>query len=280
MDNVAEVVARLRPDVLAMQEVEGCRIASNVSAAAAARIGLAASPWKAYAIEGADSFLRQQVAFLSTVDPAQDVRRTDERRDYPVPGSTCGFSGSTDDTGVSKNSIMRLMLGEVPVPFINTHFKAFPTQPSSCAKREAQATVLAAAAAEALAAGDEVVVLGDMNDFLVNGTLADAAGSQPTSSVFSILGDVDGDGVMDLFPAMALLPVEERYTNWWDHAPKDGIDQGITEHSQLDHILMTPRLYRAVTRAWIDHTHVASAVSDHWPFAVEGVCCGGACVVC
>ena len=45
------------------------------------------------------------------------------------------------------------------------HFKAIPTQPSSCAQREAQATVIAQMVAVDLAAGREVVVTGDFNDF-------------------------------------------------------------------------------------------------------------------
>ena len=45
------------------------------------------------------------------------------------------------------------------------HFKAIPTAPSSCAQREAQATVVARMVAADLSAGHEVVVTGDFNDF-------------------------------------------------------------------------------------------------------------------
>ena len=37
-------------------------------------------------------------------------------------------------------------------------------------------------------------------------------------------------------------PASERYTAWWDHAPKDGIDQVGREHSMLDHILLSKGL--------------------------------------
>ena len=296
---VAEVVARVRPDVLAVVEAESCDIVRRVGAAAALIAGNgtgldetnATSPWEVYLVEGSDSFLRQQVALLTTVDPIEDPRRTNEREDFPMPGSTCGSTAREDDTGVSKNVIARFVFfsgsgsagavasaassanssalppSAVPVTVISAHLKAIPTEPRSCAQREAQAAVLAREAAAALAAGDEVVLMGDINDFFDNGTLADVASSRPTSSVFNILQDPDNDGAVDLLPAMALLPPSSRYTAWWDHAPKDGIDEGITEHSMLDHILMSKHMYDAISRVWVDHTHDPAIVSDHWPIA-------------
>ena len=57
------------------------------------------------------------------------------------------------------------------------HFKAIPTQPSSCAQREAQATLIAQMVAVDLAAGREVVVTGDFNDFSAEESDRDVQGN-------------------------------------------------------------------------------------------------------
>lgn len=62
----------------------------------------------------------------------------------------------------------------------------------------------------------------------------------------------------------------ERYTAWWDHAPKDGVDQGGIERTQLDHVLLSRGLVEAVNAVEVrmHHEHSAPAVSDHWPMVV------------
>jgi endonuclease/exonuclease/phosphatase family metal-dependent hydrolase len=73
-----------------------------------------------------------------------------------------------------------------------------------------------------------------------------------------------------------------------DHAPKNGKDDGIGEHSELDHFLVTKDLLSRVRKVWIDHTHNPADVSDHWPIMAEfhrkpqktpepGASCGGVC---
>jgi predicted extracellular nuclease len=63
------------------------------------------------------------------------------------------------------------------------HFKAIPTQPSSCAQREAQATVIAHMVADDLTAGREVVVTGDFNDFSGEEADRDVQGKVRTSVI-------------------------------------------------------------------------------------------------
>ena len=60
------------------------------------------------------------------------------------------------------------------------HFKAIPTQPSSCAQREAQATLIAQMVAVDLEAGREVVVTGDFNDFSAEVSDRDVQGNVRT----------------------------------------------------------------------------------------------------
>mmetsp|Transcript_46862 Transcript_46862/g.105654 ORF Transcript_46862/g.105654 Transcript_46862/m.105654 type:complete len:257 (-) Transcript_46862:193-963(-) len=69
----------------------------------------------------------------------------------------------------------------------------------------------------------------------------------------------------ELHSIAAGLPVAQRYTDWWDHLPADGSDQGISEHSSLDHLLVSSPLFQALDSVQIDHTHQPMDVSDHWP---------------
>ena len=71
------------------------------------------------------------------------------------------------------------------IAWYGVHFKAIPTDPPSCAKREAQAMVIRAMVVDDLVAGREVVITGDFNDF--SGTDIDQQGNVPTSHVLRIL---------------------------------------------------------------------------------------------
>jgi hypothetical protein len=65
-----------------------------------------------------------------------------------------------------------------------------------------------------LAAGREVVITGDFNDF--SGTDTDQQGNVPTSHVLKMLQDIDGDGVDELTNLISMVPLEDRYSDWWD----------------------------------------------------------------
>ena len=43
------------------------------------------------------------------------------------------------------------------------------------------------------------------------------------------------------------------------------MDQGVSEHSSLDHMLVSTALFDALTDVRVDHTHAPMDVSDHWP---------------
>ena len=58
---------------------------------------------------------------------------------------------------------------------------------------------------------------------------------------------------------------QERYTDWWDHAPRDGREDANTEHSALDHMLVSTALYERLIAVRVDHTTRPMDVSDHWP---------------
>ena len=80
-----------------------------------------------------------------------------------------------------------------------------------------------------------------------------------------MLRDPHGNGTNPMRSVAAKLPRAERYTNWWDHAPRNGVDDGVGEHSSLDHMLVSPPLYRAMLSVRVDHSLPPQDYSDHWP---------------
>jgi endonuclease/exonuclease/phosphatase family metal-dependent hydrolase len=258
LEAVADVLRPLDADYISLAEVENADMLSRLNAL----LGGAYTP---IFVQGTDTSTGQDVAALSTLTPAQAPARTDERVNYPVVGSflSCGAG----DTGVSKNYWAEFDLQGTPVTIIGAHLLAYPDRCSRSVAREAQATILANLAREALSRGREVIVLGDLNDF--DGAALDAAGNKPSSQVLSILKNLDptteGD---ELVNVCATLPQEDRYSDQYDR-DGDGIDDGKLEHSQIDYILVSRGLAERVAYVTIAHTTPAGAVSDHWPVVLD-----------
>jgi endonuclease/exonuclease/phosphatase family metal-dependent hydrolase len=258
LEAVADVLRPLDADYISLAEVENADVLSRLNAL----LGGAYTP---IFVQGTDTSTGQDVAALSTLTPAQAPGRTDERVDYPVAGSflSCGAG----DTGVSKNYWAEFDLQGTPVTIIGAHFLAYPDRCSRSIEREAQAMVLANLAREAISRGRELIVLGDLNDF--DGAALDAAGNKPISRVLAILKDLDpateGD---ELVNVCAMLPQEERYSDWYDR-DGDGVDDGKLEHSQIDFILVSRGLAERIAFVTIAHTTPAGAVSDHWPIVLD-----------
>mmetsp|Transcript_15783 Transcript_15783/g.49861 ORF Transcript_15783/g.49861 Transcript_15783/m.49861 type:complete len:362 (-) Transcript_15783:133-1218(-) len=148
---------------------------------------------------------------------------------------------------------------------LGLHLKAIPTQARSCHKREAQAKIAQRLLVAALGETPYVVVLGDLNDFDADPCCLDAPGSRPTSRVLRMLKDPRATGADELHSVASRLPRGERYTDWWDHAPKDGVDEGGSEHSSLDHLLVSGPLFDQLSAVTIDHSTPPMDYSDHWP---------------
>ena len=145
------------------------------------------------------------------------------------------------------------------------HLKAIPKDRRSCNKREAQARVMQGVIASALNESRYVIAVGDMNDFDGDQCCLDSAGSLPTSRVLRMLKDPTNSGTDALHSVATAIPPTQRYTDWWDHDPEDNIDQGNTEHSSLDHMLVSSDLYHMLVEVEIDHSTRPMDYSDHWP---------------
>ena len=258
LEDVAEALRQLSANYISLAEVENAEMLSKLNAL----LGNAYTP---IFVQGTDTSTGQDVAALSAIAPLRAPSRTENRVAYPVPGSS--LACSTGTKGVSKHYVAELDLYGTPITILGAHFLAYPDRCERSIEREAQATVIANLAREAISHGREVIVLGDLNDF--DGAAIDAAGNRPSSQVLSILKNLDpaveGD---ELVNVCATLPQDDRYTDWYDR-DGDGIDDGTREHSQIDFILVSRGLAERIAYVTLAHSTPAGAVSDHWPVVLD-----------
>jgi endonuclease/exonuclease/phosphatase family metal-dependent hydrolase len=249
-NEIADVLQEIGADVVMLQEVENRGV---VEALARSR-PLGGMGYKAYFVQGEDTFTGQDVALLSRV-PVDTVGRTDVRARV---GTT------RDDYGVSKNMFARLRLGGVPTTLIGVHFLARPDDTERKPRREAQAEVIARLAAREYDRGRAVAVMGDFNDY--DGETMDARGHRPITNVLAQVKEAGEGADDDLRNVMAEVPQADRFTAHWDRN-----DDGVATHgemSALDHILLSSRLYRRLSKVTFAQAHDPLAVTDHFPIIV------------
>lgn len=224
------------------------------------------------------------MALLTRIEPSDSLHRAAAgAARAPLQGS-CGSRSPPSNATVSKHLIATFSLSPSlgKVAIVGAHLIAYPTQPERCSQREGQAQVLRGVINDLMGKGYEVAVMGDMNDF--DGVTSDVQGSKPTSRVLSMLKDPDGDGVDELRSVSELIPEAERYSNWHDARSNGQVDSCACgsnattckascssctcEYSQIDHILLSPRLWSKVIAAGIDHRHDPTKISDHFPIWV------------
>ena len=126
MDYVVKRIKDVDPDIINFCEIEGCDELNML------RNSLDAS-YTPYLKKGTDSSTGQNVGFLTRVDPITNLYRTEDRYNYPIPGSKCGYTGSPSSSGVSKHYITEFEFNGMNVALIAAHLIAFPTDPSRCA---------------------------------------------------------------------------------------------------------------------------------------------------
>lgn len=262
MEWVGNVISELKPDYVNLCEVEGCDELNEL-------VGELDGSYMPYLIKGTDSATGQNVGIISRIDPVVNLYRDETRYTYPIPGSKCGYTGASGTSGVSKHYITELHLpgskseSTYDIAVIGLHLLAYPTDSTRCAEREAQALVAQQIALKYLAAGYEVIILGDLNDY--DGVVLDANKSVPTSQVLEIL-KTNGK----LVTTNSWIPQDSRYTNWWD---KDNSCVSTpNEFSMIDHILVTPGLANKIKGAFVYHGYgefCGTYNSDHYPVIVD-----------
>jgi endonuclease/exonuclease/phosphatase family metal-dependent hydrolase len=249
LEAVAATIRALDADVVVIPETEHLGVLETMVAEPLA--GLGYSP---YLVDGQDTFTGQDVGLLSRL-PVEAVGRTDERAEV----------GLADETyGVSKNLWARLSIAGVPTTLVGVHFLAQPDNPERKPRREAQAEVIRRLVARELAEGRAVVVLGDLNDF--DDATLDRNGSRPITDVLARIRAAGPGPEDDLTNVLADVPQPQRFTSFYDRDDDDEVEPG--ELSAIDHVLLSPALYRRVREVRYVHAHDPRRVSDHFPVVV------------
>ena len=99
MDHVSKVVKEINPDIINFCEVEGCDELNIL------KEKLGDDSYMSYLKKGTDTSTGQNVGMLTRVDPQTDLYRSEDKRVYPINGSTCGYTGGGGSSGVSKHYI-------------------------------------------------------------------------------------------------------------------------------------------------------------------------------
>jgi len=267
---VALELLRLDVDVVHLAEVEDCFVLKQLLAQLPHGHG-----YMPYMIFGNDTALGQNVALISRIDPIGDLTRVELRGPYPLSDSRCGWS-KTGSRGLSKHLVARFNVpglpNGAPLTLIGAHLLSQIGRESACAKREAQATVLACVARDATKRGDHVVLLGDFNDFDDDATDVNVANFPSRSDVLRILKNSTQP---PLFNTALRVAASERYSKWWDKNKDCRVDADNGELQLLDHVLVSHALaIKHLESVEMRHDWAAGCQtqgvyeSDHWPIKI------------
>jgi exonuclease III len=265
LEYVSKIITDLNPDIVNFCEVEGCDELNQLVASLGTNSG-----YKPYLKKGTDSATGQNVGMITRVDPTVNIFRTEEKVNYPIAGSKCGYTGPTTLTGVSKHYFTEFKFYDHNVLFVGTHLIAFPTDSARCAQREAQAQVLQNVIFQYVEKGYEIIVLGDFNDF--DAEVMDSNNNKPISRVLDIIKGKFGtySGKYYLNTAAEKIPKTLRFSDWWDK--NSNCVSTPTEFSLIDHILITPFLNDKIKKAYIYQGYAefcGTYNSDHYPMIIE-----------
>ena len=249
-DAVAEVVRTLDADLVLIPETENLATLERMVEESLSDLG-----YEAVLVDGRDSFTGQDVGLLSRL-PVEEAGRTDERVRV----------GVTDQLyGVSKNLWARVTFPDgTPVTVVGVHFLARPDALDRRDRRNAQAEVIRQLVAQEVAAGRQVIALGDFND--LDESVLDRRGSVPITDVMATVKAAGPGPEDDLVNVLGDVAQAERFTSFYDRNRDGRFDPG--EFSAIDHVLLSPGLYRRVLDVRYVHAHDPREVSDHFPIVV------------
>lgn len=265
MNNVAQVIETLNPDIINFCEVEGCDELNML------KDKINDETYTAYLKKGTDTSTGQNVGMMTRIDPSIDLYRNEMKYNYPIPNSLCGYTGKSGSSGVSKHYITEFLINELNIAFISAHLLAIPTDPTRCAEREAQASVLQHIIYEYIKKDFEIIMLGDFNDF--DNKVMDINNNYPVSKVLDILKGYDGElsGLYTLYNAAENINQTDRYSDWWD-SDNNCKTSSQNDYSMIDHILVTHNLREKINDVFIYHgydEYCGKYNSDHYPVVID-----------
>jgi exonuclease III len=259
---VSNIINKLNPDIINICEVEGCDELNMLHNS---------TGYVSYLKKGNDTGTGQNVGMLTKIDPIIDLYRTEERVNYPIKGSMCGYTGVPGTTGVSKHYITEFVFNNIKLAFIGVHLLAIPTDPGRCAQREGQAQVIQNVVSSYVSKDYEIIIIGDMNDY--DGSVLDINSNKPTSKVLDILKGNYGDkkNLYKLTNVAYLLNQNDRYSDWWD-SDLNCSTNSINDLSMIDHVLVSDGIKDKIINMFIYHgykEYCGKWNSDHWPVVID-----------
>ena len=280
----AELIA-LDADIVHLAEVGDCNVLRQLLDLLPRDHG-----YVPYMVENGDLFTGQHVALLTRVDPIEDLVFDERTAEYPVDSmkpveahaSACALASAPGQQSLSKNLMARFDVDGLDGPFtlVGLHLLAIPDSTDRCGPREAQALVASWIAHDALSRGDQVVVVGDFNDY--DDETPQASGIPPITAALAILRNSSGNGTL-LHSAASAISTGRRYSEWYDR-DGDCIDDGMgtlsaaAELSLLDHMLFSTELWERVHADSVSFHHSrlpprclrdGGFYGDHWPLTVD-----------
>jgi len=263
MNYVANVVNELEPDLINFCEVEGCDELNILK-------DYLDGSYKSYLKQGTDSATGQNVGMLTRLDPIKNLYRTENRYNYPIPGSLCGYTG-TGSTGVSKHYITEFKINEIDIALIAAHLIAIPTDSSRCAQREGQASVLQPIIMDYINKKYEVIMLGDFNDF--DSEILDLNSNKPKSQVLDIFKGIKGEyaGKYNLYSIAETITQDQRYSDWYNSDNNCNTESN-NDFSMIDHILVTDFIRKNIYNTFMYHEYkeyCGKYNSDHFPVIID-----------
>jgi exonuclease III len=263
MNYVSNVIKELNPDVINFCEIEGCDELNILKQ----QLDISYMP---YLKKGTDTSTGQNVGMLTRIDPLISLYRSESKYNYPIYGSKCGYTG-TGSTGVSKHYITEFKFNNMNVAFISAHLIAIPTDPSRCAQREGQASVLQSIITNYISRNYEIIMLGDFNDF--DGVILDVNSNKPTSQVLNILKGSFGEyaGKYKLVSVAESVTQRERYSDWYD-SDSNCNTQSSKDYSMIDHVLVTQAIKNNIVNVFFYHGYTeycGKYDSDHYPVVID-----------
>lgn len=261
MNYVANVVKELNPDIINFCEIEGC---DELNVLKEKLDGT----YSSYLKKGTDTATGQNVGLLTRIDPLVNLYRSELKYNYPLPDSKCGYSGPVGSSGVSKHYITEFKFGNYDVALIAAHLLAIPTDPTRCAEREAQATVLQNIIYGYINKGYEVIMMGDFNDF--DAEIPDINNNMPTSRVLDILKG-NTNNLYKLYSVSENMDQKERYSDWYN-SDNNCNTSSQKDYSVIDHILVTESIKNHIIDVYMYHGYAeycGKYNSDHFPVVVD-----------
>lgn len=256
---IRNILEKINPDTVHMCEVQSCTQLEEVKPS---------KNYTSYMIQGNDTYTGQNVGLITKIDPVEDLYRTEERSYYPISNSKCGYTGNAGTVGVSKHLITKFIIQEISIYLVGVHFLSNPTDPESCAKREAQAQVIQNKIQELINNKNEVILIGDLNDY--DGIYKDINNNEPTSSVLNMLKGNDGNFTnYTLYTISSKILQDGRYTEWYDMNEDCIVNK--SEYSMIDHILVTEKLFNSIE--YVEFYKYKEGCktfnSDHFPIVIR-----------